>query len=236
MWNWLLHTTSGQWTRIAIGASIFIALAVVDLRRNGQRATRWREYLLLLVAVATAVFYGVINDQLTCTISWEYFYYGKEIYKVVGPETPPADWPFRWEVAKVGIMATWSVGLILGVILLVANNPIKNWPRLSYRTLLRCLITIVLISITFGIIGGLLGYQGFLTNLSPDFQDMTRANVFRPKNFICTWGIHLGGYVGGIVGTITCALWMICKRANLKFQPQATASGDVGVSNAPSRK
>lgn len=51
-WNWLLHTDAGLLARIGAGAAIFIVLAIVDLRRNGQQARRWREYLFLLSCVS----------------------------------------------------------------------------------------------------------------------------------------------------------------------------------------
>jgi len=48
--------------------------------------------------------------------------------------------------------------------------------------------------------------------LIADFEDMARADVFRPRRFICTWGVHLGGYVGGFLGTFIAAGMIIYKR------------------------
>src|SRR5438477_12984881 len=118
--HWLLHTNAGLLTRIGIGCLIFLILALLDLRRHGPQATRWREYLFLLTCVIVALLYGVINDQLTMTISWEYFAYGKGIAETL-PGAEPNSLPFRMEVAKIGLMATWSVGLLIGVALLLAN-------------------------------------------------------------------------------------------------------------------
>src|SRR3954451_22383096 len=154
MLHWLLHTDAGLFTRIAIGAAIFICLAIVDLRRNGRAATRWREYGVLLVAVAAAMLYGAINDQITAMISWEYFYYGKELHRVLGPATPPDMNQLRWEAAKVGVRATWTAGLIFGVVLLIANNPLRGLPRLRYRELLRTLPIILAFAATLGALGG----------------------------------------------------------------------------------
>ena len=215
MWHWLLHTPAGQWTRIAIGVAIFIVFAIVDLKKKGEHATRWKEYTFVLMAVLVAILYGVLNDQVTSTICWEYFYYGKEIHKVVGPETPPAEWPFRWEVAKVGVAATWSMGLILGVALLIANNPRKKLPQFTYRTLFLCVLGILVFTACSGMVGGWLGYHGFFNNASEDFRDMVRANVFRPQHFLCTWGVHMGDYLGGIVGTILCCVWIQMRRKKL---------------------
>jgi hypothetical protein len=201
--HWLLHTSAGLFLRIAIGVGIFATLALLDYRRNGPAATRWREYAVLLAAVAAALLYGIINDQITVTISWEYFYYGKELSKQLGPAIPPDALALRWAAAKVGMMATWSAGLIFGVALLLSNNPSRSLPRLPYARLVWVgLPTMLGTAATCGIIGGLLGYRGALARLSPDFLDMVRANIFRPSHFMATWGVHLGGYVGGLLGTV----------------------------------
>jgi hypothetical protein len=84
MLNWLIHTEAGLVFRLVVGIGIFAWLALADLRQNGRHATRWREYAFLLIAVAVAMMYGALNDQITSSISWEYFYYGKELYKTLG--------------------------------------------------------------------------------------------------------------------------------------------------------
>jgi hypothetical protein len=197
-----LKSDVGLATRIAAGVLIFAALAAVDLRRRGHEATRWRENLFLLLCVGVALLYGAANDQITSTISWEYFYYGKELDRVLGPNTPPDPVRLHLHAALVGMKATWSAGLIVGVALLLANNPRRHRPQLSYATLARVLAMIFAITACCGIIGGLLGYFGGLTWVSTDFVEMTRTNIFRPRRFIATWGVHLGGYVGGLVGII----------------------------------
>jgi hypothetical protein len=212
MLNWLVHSDSGLLVRIAVGCCVFAGLAIADFSRRGRSATRWREYAVLAVTVGAAMLYGIVNDQITSGISWEYFYYGKELDKVLGPQTPPQAWALRWEAAKVGMKATWTSGLIFGVVLLLANNPYRTLHRLKNRELLRMIPIMVLTAGAMGIIGGILGYEGFLSWLSVDFQDMMRADVFRPRRFICTWGIHLGGYVGGFVGTFVAAVMVVRRR------------------------
>lgn len=211
--HWLLLTDAGLLVRISAGVTIFTGLAAADLRRNGPRATRWREYAVLFAAVLAALLYGAVNDQVTVTISPEYFLQGKELYKVVGDH--PAEAALRWEAAKVGLKATWSVGLVFGVLLLLANNPWRGVPRLRNRTLVATLPLILGTAAVLGAVGGGLGYAGRLTWMDGDyFRPLVEADVLRPYRFMATWGVHLGGYVGGAVGTAAAVAVVAWKRAH----------------------
>ena len=75
IWDWLVHSNAG--------VGFFAVLAGVDIMRNGRAATRWREYIFLLTAVVVAMIYGIANNQISATVSWEYFYYGKELQCVL---------------------------------------------------------------------------------------------------------------------------------------------------------
>ena len=208
--HWLLHTDAGLLARILTGSAIFACLARIDLRRNGRSATRWREYLVLLAGVLAALFYGAVNDQITVTISPEYFLNGKELDKIVGDH--PVMSQLRWEAAKVGLKATWTAGLLFSVLLLLVNNPMRGWPRLPNRRLVLYLPMILVVAAVCGAIGGWLGYHGYLTRLDSDFAPMVDANMYRPMRFMAAWGVHLGGYVGGVMGTILVAIAILNTR------------------------
>ena len=212
--HWLIHTREGFITRLVIGVSILTALAIWDIRKHGRRATRWREYAFLLICVATAIAYGVVNDQVTSAISWEYYYHGKALDKVLGPTTPPDRLALSREAAKIGAMATWSVGLILGVAILIANNPSRhpsrdpsrNRPQRSFRELIKLLPMVIALAVAFAIVVGVLGWFGWLNWISEDFRDMWHADIFRPRRFTAAYGAHLGGYIGGLFGGIVAVI------------------------------
>jgi membrane associated rhomboid family serine protease len=197
--------------RLAIGLSIFAVLAIVDLRRNGAKARRWREYCFLAVIVAVAMAYGMMNDCITSAISWEYFYYGKELSPILGPQTPPDRAAMRWQAMKVGMQATWSVGLILGAVLLMANNPRPSRPPLSFTRLFAFVLAVFVFTAFMAVVMGFIGSRGGLNWCSPDFREMARDNLFRPSHFMTAWGVHLGGYLGGILGGII-AVWRVLAR------------------------
>jgi len=214
-WTWWTKSTQGLLARIAIGAAIFAVLATVDLVRHGKKATRWREYLFLIAGVVLACGYGIINDQITSRISWEYFYYGKGLDDVLGSRIPPDSKALAWAVVKVAIEATWTAGLIVSVALLIANNPRPNRPRLPYRRLLEQLLFVALVAVTCSIILGVIGYLGGLTWISSDFRWLVHENLMRPSHFLCVFGIHLGAYLGGILGVIISVRNVLVKRRRL---------------------
>jgi hypothetical protein len=211
--EWWLKSDAGLIARIAIGATIFIAMAIVDLIQHGRDATRWREYLFLLVAVAMAMAYGAINDFIASSISWEYWYFGKGLDQRLGTRIPPDQAALQWEACKVGLKATWSAGLIIGVALLIANNPRRNLPRLSYRKLFELLPMILLGSAVGAALGAWAGHAGWLTWISHDLLMLWHDNLFRPARFNCVYGMNLGGYVGGIVATIIAIVQVMRRRA-----------------------
>src|SRR5437762_121034 len=106
MWTWLTQTDAGLAVRIAAGVLIFTSLALVDLRRNGPGATRWREYLFLLFCVTAAMFYGIANDLITSSISWEYFAYGKGLADTLGNSPDPLK--LHLAAMVIGMKATWT--------------------------------------------------------------------------------------------------------------------------------
>jgi len=199
--------------RLAIGLSIFAVLAITDLQRNGASARRWREYCFLAAVVSVAMAYGAVNDQITSAISWEYFYYGKELYLVLGAQTPPDRAAMRWEASKVGMKATWSVGLLLGALLLIANNPRPSRPQLSFGRLFAFLPAVLMFTAMMAVVLGLVGSHGGLNWCSTDFRMMAQTNLFRPSHFTAAWGAHLGGYVGGVLGGLIAAWRVVIVRS-----------------------
>lgn len=175
-WTWLIHTTAGLLLRIGIGIAIFAALAISDLRRRGRLATRWREYTFLLFCVVFALMYGLINDQITSTISWEYFYYGKGLYDELGPQTPPDSLRLHLAAAVVGMKATWTAGLLIGAALLMSNNPSKTLPRLRNRALFGQLPLLLLVTVVLAGVGAIAGHFALPARWDRDFAQMLLRN------------------------------------------------------------
>ena len=215
-WNFILKTNAGLIIQILIGVGVFAVLAGVDFYRHRKSATRWKEYLFLLVAVLVAMLYGIAYNMLTTSISWEYFYYGKKLQNSLGVQTPPDMGALRWEGAKIGMMATWTVGLLLGAAVLIVNNPRKNLPRISYCSLYPLLFIPIIAAGLFGALFGVLGYFGWLNSFAADIRMLWDNNIWRPRHFTAAWGVHLGGYIGSPVGGIIAIVIIIRRRFRLQ--------------------
>jgi hypothetical protein len=215
MWLWLTQSNAGLLLRIGIGVLVFALLAVLDWRRHGREARRWREYLFLLSCIAAAMLYGIVNDTITSSISWEYFCYGKGLWPDVIHDLPPAPLMLHRAAAVVGMKATWTAGLLIGAAMLIANNPAHARPQLPYSTMLRLLLVIAAVAAGIAAACGVVGYFGGLTWISHDFSEMTRRNEMRPDRFIAVFGVHLGGYAGGLVGLMIAILAIRRRRRQL---------------------
>jgi hypothetical protein len=203
--------------RLAIGMAIFAVLAGADLLRNGRGARRWREYVFLIFCVALAMTYGVINDQMTSRISWEYFYYGKELAPILGPAIPPDPAALHRQAIRIGVESTWWAGLVIGVAMLLANNPRVDRPQLAIPRLIARLPVVLLITVAFALALGAAGKYGALNWISDDFREMAATNLWRPRRFMTVFGIHLGGYVGGAVATA----WAVLSIRRARRRPAA---------------
>ena len=211
-----MDTDAGLLARIAAGASVLLVMALVDLRRRGRQATRWREYVFLLFVVAVAILYAILNDQVTCSISWEYFYYhDPSMSEAIGPlnygQSPS---PAAVHLAAIRLAAkdAWTAGLIIGVAMLFANNPSKRFPQLPYRRLGRLAMLPLGCAILLSIVLGLAGWVGLLATF---FEEFIRYDVFRPQRYITVFAAHLGLYAGGLIGTIWAVIAVRVRRQGL---------------------
>ncbi len=118
--------------------------------------------------------------------------------------------------------ATWSAGLILGVILLFANNPTKTRAALPFSRVYRLLPILFLAPALTAAILGMVGYLGGLTWIGSEFALLIEQNLWRPYRFMAVFGIHLGGYLGGLLGAITAAALIQRERRSARARLGAT--------------
>lgn len=107
--------------------------------------------LIILTAIVAASIFGIIHDQITYTISPEYYTMYK--FPQFGLDSGPISGNERTLVAITGIIATWWVGLILGIVFSFASLFLKTW-----KTMLKFSSKAMAIATGITIISGFLGY------------------------------------------------------------------------------
>lgn len=150
---------------------------------------------IVLLCIGGAVVYGILHDMVTARICVEYFTIGHP--PIFGTEDPTL-LALGW-----GIIATWWVGLILGVPLAAA----ARWgpaPKRTVGSLVRPVITLLAVmgvcAFLAGLLGWFLAWQGYISlfgwlasEISEDRHAGFLADLFAHN------ASYLVGFVGGIV-------------------------------------
>lgn len=150
--------------------------------------------------------YGILHDQITYTISPEY--YTKFKFYQFGLKDGGTEAIFpnpRIEVAIVGFLATWWVGLPIGIILGLIGLIHKNAKQMAVVTKRAIFVTIG-VAFICGLVGLAYG-EFYLTNKSPDWW--FPENLNDKDNFIAVGSMHNFSYLGGLIGLIAGVIYSI---------------------------
>jgi hypothetical protein len=162
------------------------------------RILEWTVIGGLLAAV-----YGTIHDQLTYTISPEYF------TKLKFRQFHYADFQLgeRIFVATIGILATWWAGMFLGWVLgrrFVPNQP----PEIAKRNILKGLLTVFGTCLLFATIGFSYGSFRQSAVLHDWSTILSSYNVIDGLAFVQVAYIHNGSYLGALAGLFFSVLFI----------------------------
>lgn len=161
------------------------------------------------LSVLAAISYGIIHDQITARICVEYFTIGHA--RLIDSDSPTVLGLF-W-----GVVATWWVGLPLGMGLAVAARA-GHRPKLTACDLLPSLTRLLLVMFTFASLAGLIG---FVCSSLGAFKLSEPLASSVPKDrhvafLTCGWA-HSGSYLAGFLGGV--ALWIGSWRKRRQASP-----------------
>lgn len=156
---------------------------------------------IVLFSIAAAVFYGIIHDQITARICIEYFTIGHPpLFQTDSPTLLALGW---------GVVATWWVGLPLGILLGCASR-LGAWPRTGVRELFRP--TAVLL-IVMALAAAFFGWRGFhRANVGTVHMPPALAAAVPTEKhaaFIADWFAHSASYAVGALGGLALCFWVI---------------------------
>lgn len=186
-----------------------------------------------LQGVCVAGVYGILHDQVTYTISPEYF----TAFKAEQFRYMDFGWPERVYAGQIGFMATWWVGLIVGWFLARLTVP-ELEARTARRWCWQGFVLLVVAAFVASIAGAGLGWwetrhgAGEKVGLAK-WQDFARGYGVRDvAGFTRAAFIHNGSYLGVLLGLTGACLWI--RRRVRRLRDRLIAVGPPSA-NAESR-
>jgi hypothetical protein len=162
------------------------------------------------LCVLAAVTYGILHDQVTARVCVEYFTVGHP--PIFGTEDPTL-LGIGW-----GILATWWVGVMLGVPLAVIAR-FGKWPKISASDLVVPLFILMAVSAICALIAGLVGASLASARIIWLVEPMASA-VPKEKHvaFLTDLWAHntsyLSGFIGG--GVVMLRTWLLRKQLSVR--------------------
>ena len=167
-------------------------------------------FLFIPTAILVAGLFGVLHDQISYSVSNEYFTKFKFLqFHFLNPDVPE-----RIRAAEVGFLASWWMGIPLGVLCGSAGF-VQRSPALMRRALLWSLLVIAIFTLTIALTGLAYGwghtrtidigsYRGWF--VPPDVDNLRR--------FLCAGYMHNSAYLGGVLSIPAAWLFHFVFRAH----------------------
>jgi hypothetical protein len=163
---------------------------------------------IIVLCILAACIYGIVHDQVTARVCVEYFTIGHP--PILSGTENPTLLGVCW-----GVIATWWVGLPLGVVLALVSR-IGSKAKLRASQLVRFVGLLMLVMGIIALLAGILGY--FLAKSGHVWLTGPMASLI-PKNrqplFLADLYAHLASYgsgiIGGLIFCIVVTVWRIKK-------------------------
>lgn len=161
--------------------------------------------LLVLIAVGVAGVYGALHNQISYTVSPEYF--TKFKFQQFGYTDTQI--PERIRASFVGFNASWWMGIPIGLLI-----GIVGFIHRGYRRMLTVSLQAMGIAVAFTLLFGLCGlFYGFIqtSNLNlADYRYWYLPNhVVEIRRFLCAGYMHNSAYFGGVLSILVAWVYHI---------------------------
>lgn len=160
-------------------------------------------------SLLAAIAYGVLHDQVTAHLCVEYF-------TIAHPPVFPTSSPF-WLAIGWGIIATWWVGLPLGILLAAAAR-LGRRNKLLFKQVSSSILLLLAVSAAVALIAGLTGAILFATGYNSFdlyWIDLIPAN--RQLAFSAAAWAHSASYLCGFLGGLSLVGLTIWRRLKAPF-------------------
>lgn len=163
---------------------------------------------VVICTIIIASCFGILHDQITYSISPEYYTKFKFIQFELVDEGMTLQAGQRSAAIVVGIMATWWMGLFIGFIyagILLFFKEQKNIYRIYFQAVVLTFIITILASI-FGY------FYAKIHLLETGVDWFIPEGVIDVNSFICAGSIHNASYIGGVTGCMAGTLYLLIKK------------------------
>ena len=182
----------------------------VELRKRYlavRNAEQVQSLGIVLMCIVAAVIYGIAHDQVTARVCVEYFTVGHPpLFRTDDPTLLGIGW---------GIIATWWVGVLLGVPLAVVARA-GSRPQRSLGSLCRPVVWLLAVMAAFALAAGVTGWllaRSGVVFLVGSIADRLPADRHVP--FIADMWAHSASYLVGLVGGIVVMVLVWRSRGRL---------------------
>jgi hypothetical protein len=162
---------------------------------------------IISLALFAAIGYGIAHDQVTARVCVEYFTIG---HPIIWPTESPTLLAFIW-----GVVATWWVGLPLGLLLAAAAR-LGRRPAFTARQLRRPIADLLLVmgscALIAGVTGAVLARRGAVFLVEPL---ASRVPAARHVAFLADLWAHSASYAAGLIGGVVLVVWTWRRRGKL---------------------
>jgi hypothetical protein len=156
----------------------------------------------IFISIVLAGFYGILHDQITYTISPEYFTKFKYIQFGFESAWFGGD---RQTVAVIGFLATWWMGIIIGLGLGLTALVFKDHKAMA-KAIRKSIVLVVCSAVVAGVLGFFYG-RFVLTKTGVDWW--LPGNLVDRNAFITVGSIHNFSYLGGLLGLIAGIYYLV---------------------------
>lgn len=173
--------------------------------------------IFIPLAMIAAGLFGALHDQISYSVSPEYFTKFKFLqFRLLDPDIPE-----RVRASIVGFLASWWMGIPLGILCGLAGL-IQRTPALMWWALVLSLLLSVVITMVTALAG--LGY-GWVQTQNFELADyrgwFIPSEVSAMRAFLCAGYMHNAAYLGGVLSVV--AVWIF----NIAFR-RFTAASAIG--------
>lgn len=159
---------------------------------------------IILSTLILAIGYGIIHDMITAHLCPEYFTIGHP--KIIKSQSPIVLALF-W-----GVIATWWLSLLLGILIAGFNYYGKN-PSLLYKEVMKLIIKLIAAMFGITLFAGITGYilaELKVIYLVPKFAE--QIDYTKYSRFLAAGWAHSSSYLSGIIGTIIICRTIVRRR------------------------